>query len=474
MRAEPRASVRMVAATIAALSIPAFSSAAPRPDQLAFRDLYEELVETNTTLSSGSCTDAAKKMAARLRAAGFPDAGIHLIVAPDHPKEGSLVAVLRAPRAKAKPLLLLAHIDVVEAKREDWTRDPFTLFEEDGYFYARGASDDKAMAAVWVDSLIRLHQEGFQSTRDIKIALTCGEETIEAFDGVQYLLANHRELIDAQFALNEGGLGVLDEQGRRVMLGVQAGEKTPQDFRLEVVNPGGHSSRPVKDNAIYHLAAGLTRLSQHDFPIHFNETTRTYFNRMAVIQGGEIGTAMKALVANPADASAAELVTANPSWNAVLRTTCIATLLEAGHATNALPQRARANVNCRIFPGVAVEDVRRTLEQVVADPAITVTALKTRAPIAPPPELKPAIMRPIEKTSAEFFPDVPLVPMLQPGYTDGQFLNAAGIPTYGVGMFLDADFGRIHGLNERIRVESVYDGRDFLHALVKMYASEAQ
>lgn len=452
--------------------VPALAAAAPRPDQLVFRDLYEELVETNTTLSSGSCTEAAGKMAARLRSAGFPGKDIHVVVAPDHPKEGSLVAMLRAPRPQAKALLLLAHIDVVEARREDWARDPFTLFEEDGYFYARGASDDKAMAAVWVDSLIRLHREGFQPTRDVKIALTCGEETIEAFDGVQYLLANHRELIDAAFALNEGGFGMLDEQGRRVVMGVQAGEKTPQDFRLEVVNPGGHSSRPVKDNAIYRLAAGLTRLSQHDFPIQLNDTTRTYFNRMAAIQGGEIGAAMKALAANPADARAAGLVTANPSWNAMLRTTCVATLLDAGHATNALPQRARANVNCRIFPGVAVDDVRRTLEQILADPAITVTALKTRAPIAPPPELTPAIMRPIESLTDEFFPGVPVVPMQLSGYTDGPFLNAAGIPTYGLGMFLEPDFGRIHGENERIRVDSVYDGRDFLHALVKAYAGE--
>jgi acetylornithine deacetylase/succinyl-diaminopimelate desuccinylase-like protein len=227
----------------------------------------------------------------------------------------------------------------------------------------------------------------------------------------------------------------------------------------------------VKENAIYRLAAGLVRLSQHDFPIQLNETTRTYFNRLAVIQGGEIGAAMKTLAAQPTDANAAAIVTANPSWNAVLRTTCVATLLDAGHATNALPQRARANVNCRMFPGVDLEGVRRTIEQVVADPAITVTALKTRAPIAPPPELTPAILRPIEKLTAEFFPGVPLVPMLQPGYTDGQFLNAAGIPTYGIGMFLDADGGGIHGLNERIRVQSVYDGRDFLHALVKAYAS---
>jgi len=459
---------------LAALSLPVFADTAPRADQLAFRELYEELVETNTTLSSGSCTQAAEKMAARLRGAGLPETDVQLIVAPGHPEEGALVAVLRAPRPKGKALLLLAHLDVVEARHEDWARDPFTLIEEDGYFYARGAADDKAMAAIWVDSLIRLHREGFKPRRDIKIALTCGEETIEAFDTLPYLLAHHRDLIDAAFALNEGGYGVLDGQGRRVMMGVQAGEKTPQDFRLEVTNPGGHSARPVKDNAIYRLAAGLTRLSRHDFPIVLNETTRTYFGRMADIEGGDSGAAMKALVANPSDADAVERVTSNPTWNAVLRTTCVATMLDAGHATNALPQRARANVNCRIFPGVAVDEIRQTLEQVLADPAISVTALGTRAPVAAPPELTPAIQEPIEKLLAETYPGVPLVPMLSAGYTDGQFLNAAGIPTYGVGLFLDPDFGHVHGLNERIRVQSVYEGRDFLHALVKTYSGQVR
>lgn len=475
MKAQRRPSARVFAATLAAAALPAFAADAPRPDQVAFRGLYQELVETNTTLSSGSCTEAAEKMAARLRHAGFPAADIQVIVAPDHPREGSLVAVLRGSDSEARALLLLAHIDVVEARREDWTRDPFTLLEEDGYFYARGVADDKAMAAIWVDSLIRLHQQGFRPRRDLKMALTCGEETIEAFDGVQYLVANHRELIDAEFALNEGGAGLLDEQGRRVMMGVQAGEKTPQDFRLEVVNPGGHSSRPVKDNAIYHLSAGLTRLGQHEFPIQLNATTRTYFTRMASIKGGEVGAAMAKLVANPADEQAAALVTANPSWNAMLRTTCVATMLDAGHATNALPQRARANVNCRIFPGVTVDEVRDALEQVLADPAITVTALKTRAPIAAPPQLTPAIMQPIEQVTAKHYPGVPVLPMLQAGYTDGQFLNAAGIPTYGInGMFIDPDYGGIHGLNERIRVQSVYDGRDFLHELVKTYAVKAR
>lgn len=228
----------------------------------------------------------------------------------------------------------------------------------------------------------------------------------------------------------------------------------------------------MKDNAIYRLAAGLTRLSQHDFPIQLNATTRAYFKGLAAIQGGEVGAAMNALAANPADAGAADIVTVNPSWNATLRTTGVATMLDAGHATNALPQRARANVNCRMFPGVEAEEVRRTLEQVVADPAITVTALKARAPVAPAPELTRAILRPIEKLMADFYPDVPLVRMQSSGYTDGQFLNAAGIPTFGVGLFLDPDFGHVHGLNERIRVQSVVEGRDFLQALVKLYATE--
>ena len=441
-------------------------------DLPAFRALYEELVETDTTLSSGNCTAAAEKMAAHLRSAGLPESDVRVIVAPDHPKEGSLVAVLRAPRgASGKGVLLIAHLDVVEARREDWTRDPFELVEEGGYFHARGTADDKAMAAIWVDSLVRLHRERFQPLRDIKVALTCGEETLEAFDGLQYLVEQHRDLIDADLALNEGGLFMLDPQGRRVMMGIHVGEKTPRDFRLEVLNEGGHSARPVKDNAIYRLAAGLTRLGQHEFPLQLNETTRAFFVRVADIHGGEGGRAMKALVANPADAAAARSVTANPTWNAALRTTCVATMLDAGHATNALPQRARANVNCRIFPGATVEDVRRTLEQVVADPAIAVTAMPSRMPLAVPPVLTPAILQPLEELAAAHYPGVPLVPAQGSGYTDAPFLNAVGIPTFGLGLFVDPDFGHIHAANERIRVQSVYEGRDFLHALVKRYAS---
>jgi len=448
------------------------ASADLRPDQLAFRGLYKELVETNTTLSSGNCTEAANKMGARLQAAGMEDKDIHVLTAPQHPKEGSLVAVLHGSDPALEPMLLLAHIDVVEAKREDWVRDPFTLIEEDGFFYARGAVDDKAMAAIWVDTLVRFLQDGYRPPRTVKLALTCGEETIGAFNGAENLAAEHADLIAAGFALNEGAWGVLDAEGNRVMLTMQAGEKLPENYVLEVTNPGGHSSRPVKKNAIYQLAAALTRVSQHEFPIHLNDTTRTFFEHMGAIRDDEMGAAMQALAANPDDADALAIVKTDPSYNAVLHTTCVATTLEAGHATNALPQRATANVNCRIYPSDSIEDVRLALEQVVADPEVKVTAQPARSPIAVPPPLTPAIWDPIKATAAEIFPGLPVVPIFQAGGTDAPFLATIGIPTYGIGAyFLEPDLGHVHGLNERIRVNSLYDGREFLYALVRRLAA---
>jgi acetylornithine deacetylase/succinyl-diaminopimelate desuccinylase-like protein len=471
-RTHARASFTLAAA-LCAVSMTASAGDALRPDQAAYRELFRELVETNTTLSAGDCTEAAGKMAARLRKAGMPEQDIHLFSAPGHPKEGGLVAILPGSDPATRPMLLLAHVDVVEAKREDWTRDPFTLVEEDGYFYARGVADDKAMASIWVDTLVRFLQDGYKPRRTVKMALTCGEETIGAFNGAEYLSTQQRELIDAAFALNEGAWGTLDEQGRRIMITVQAGEKAAQDYRLEVRNPGGHSSRPVKDNAIYRLAAGLTKLSQYDFPIHLNDASREYFTRMADLKGGETGEAMRALVKDPTDAQAVATITQDPTWNAMLRTTCVATMMEAGHATNALPQRARAIVNCRIYPSETFEDVRQALARVVGDPAIEVTTLKSRGPAAKAPPLTPEIMQPIEQVAARIYPGVPLLPLFQAGATDGQFLGAAGIPTYGIGvLFFDPDLGGIHGLNERIRVQSLYDGRDFLYDLVKIYADQ--
>jgi len=467
-----------VAAAMFALS----ALAAPPQDTAAgeqrFRALYKELVETNTTLSAGSCTLAAERMASRLKAAGFPDSDLHLYAAPDHPKEGGLVAVYPGRDPTRKAILLLAHIDVVEAKREDWTRDPFTLIEENGSFYARGSSDDKAQAAIWIDTLIRYRAENYKPKRTLKVALTCGEETAGAFNGAEWLTQNRRELIDAAFALNEGAAGELDAGGRRVSLDVEAGEKFPQNYRLEVTNPGGHSSRPVKDNAIYRLAAALTRVGAYDFPAQFTDANRAYFTGMAKIQAAkgqsETANAMNAFLRDPGDARALALVSAkDPSWNATLRTTCVATMLDAGHATNALPQRARANINCRIFPGVSTDSVRAKLEELVADPLVLVTALETRGPTSPPPPLTPAVLGPIEKLAAEFWPGVPVLPILQPGATDGEFTNGVGIPTFGVEpVFVGPDLGHIHGLNEYIGVKSLLEGREFLYRLVKIYADE--
>ncbi len=448
-------------------------SSALSPDLAAFRATYQELVETNTALSVGSCTEAAEKMAARLKAAGYPDADLHLFTGPGHPKEGGLTAVLHGTDSSAKGVLLLAHIDVVEAKREDWTRDPFKLVEENGYFYGRGASDDKAMASVWVDTLVRYRKVGFQPRRDIKMALTCGEETEGSFNGADYLVRNERPWVDAAFALNEGAGGRLDEKGNRISLGVQAGEKVYQDFTLQTTNPGGHSSRPVKANAIYELADGLGRLRDYDFPVQFNDATRLYWDRMSKIVGGEAGAAMQAILKDPTDAKADATLSKDPTWHSMLRTTCVATRLSGGHANNALPQRADANVNCRIFPGTPIDSVRETLAKVMADPGISVSIVEPRSPAPTAPPLTPAMLGPIEKVSGEMWPGVPVVPTMSTGATDGVFMTAGGIPTYGLsGMFGDPDGGGVHGLNERIRVRSLYEGRDFLYRVVKLYANQ--
>lgn len=469
----------LIAAAAATLICASYCAGAePVAGEAKFRELYQELIETNTALSNGSCTLAAERMAARLKAAGFADTDLHLFTAPGHPKEGGLVAFYPGRDSKLKAILLLAHIDVVEAKREDWTRDPFTLVEENGAFYARGVIDDKAEAAIWVDTLIRYKQENYRPRRTIKLALTCGEETAGAFNGAQWLVEHERDLIDAAFAVNEGAFGELDAEGHKVALEIQAGEKTAQNFRLEVTNPGGHSSRPLKDNAIYRLAKALLRIEGYDFPAQFTDGSRAYFSGMAQIQAAkgntQVADAMRALVKDPNDAQAIALVSAkDPSWNATLRTTCVATMLDAGHATNALPQRARANINCRIFPGVAPETVRAKLEELVADAAVKVSTLETRGPSSPPPPLTPQILAPVQKLAAEFFPGVPVLPILQPGATDGEFLNAGGIPTYGIEpLFAGPDLGHIHGLNEYISVKSLLDCRDFLYRLIRIYSEQ--
>jgi acetylornithine deacetylase/succinyl-diaminopimelate desuccinylase-like protein len=442
-----------------------------RPDQAAFRELYEELVETNTTLSSGSCTLAAQRMAGRLKVAGMPDNQITLFAHPNHPKEGGLVAVYPGTSKSLKPILAIAHIDVVEAKREDWIRDPFTLIEENGYFYGRGTLDDKAMAATLVDTLIRFQRLGYKPKRTVKIALTCGEETNGAFNGVEWLAANKRDLIDAEFALNEGGGGTSDGKGKVVAQAMQVGEKTFATYRLETRNPGGHSSVPRPDNALYQLAHALVRIEAHEFPLEMSETTQTYFREAGAGRKDEIGRAMVALASNPADRASEAIANRDPFLHSNLRTTCVATMLDGGHARNALAQRAGAYVNCRIFPGHSVEEIRAELARIIADPKVQITVLPPLRPTPPAPPLDQKVMDPAKALAAKYFPGVPVVPMMSNGYTDSTFLTAVGIPAYGVpGAWADPDGNGAHGLNERIEVRSLYVGRDYLYDLIKAYA----
>ena len=442
-----------------------------RAGEAEFRALYKELVETNTTLSVGSCTDAANAMKARLSAAGYADDQLHLIVPPGRPKDGNLVAILPGSDKSLKPLLLLAHIDVVEANRDDWERDPFKLVEENGFFYARGSSDDKAMAAVFADSMVRYKQEKYRPKRTIKLALTCGEETPNTFNGVSYLIQNHRDLIDAGFALNEGGGGRYDQKtGVYRFVAVLASEKVYQDFTLTTHNQGGHSSRPTPDNAIYQLAHALDKIEAHQFKVEFNETSRSFFEKFGVIEGGQKGADMIA-AAKSGDAEAIERLKKDPSSNAILRTNCVATQLSGGHAPNALPQRATANVNCRMFPGRSAEEVRQELIAAIGDPGVTVEfQAPPEKPGAPPP-LSKEVIQPIEALSRDMYPGVAVIPTISSGATDGRFLTPAGIPTYGVsGMLSDGATSNAHGLNERIRVQTLIEGREFLYRLAKLYA----
>ncbi len=425
--------------TVLAVGLVAIGVAtAQAPEPAEFRAIYKELVEINTTDSAGDTSKAAEAMAARLKA--------------------------------GKPLLLLAHLDVVEARREDWSFDPFKLTEKDGYFYGRGTIDDKAMAAIFVDAFIRLRREGFVPQRDLILGLTADEElgATSKNNGVRWLLANHRNLIDAEMAINEGGGGELRD-GRHVVLRVQTSEKVPLNFRLQVTNKGGHSSRPERDNAIYRLAEGLARLGKFDFPFALNETTRAFFARSADQRQG--ADQMRAILRTPPDADAVALLSKDSGFNALVRTTCVATRLEGGHANNALPQMARAVVNCRILPGERAEEVQRTIARVVADDQITVTP--TSEPIASPPSpLDPRIMAHVQRLTDAMFPGALVIPTMSTGATDGRFLRNAGIPTYGVsGIFTDASDNRTHGRDERIGIRDLYAGRDFLHNLVKVLAS---
>ena len=431
------------------------------PTRTLAHDIYKQLIEIDTTESSGSMTIAAEAMAQRLIDAGFPKSDV--VVLTPEARHGNLVARLRGS-GKEKPLLLLAHLDVVEARREDWSTDPFTLVEKDGYYYARGSQDDKAMAAIWIATLIRLKREGYVPNRDIIVALTADEETGN-YNGVSWLLQTHRDLIDAAFALNEGGGGAIRD-GKNLYNGVGASEKVYVTFRLEVKNPGGHSSLPREPNAIYQLADALTKLHAYQFPVKLNEITRAYFERMAAFEDPAIARDMRALAQHD-DAEAAARLSKNFVYNARMRTTCVATRLDAGHADNALPQTARATVNCRVLPGDDPEFVRAQLVKVINDPAVEVTWIDRAKPSVASP-LDPAVMKPIEEVTNELWPGVVVVPLMATGASDGLYLRNAGIPTYGVsGIFSEIGESRAHGKDERVGVRQFYDAVQFLYLLVK-------
>ena len=434
------------------------------PSEQRARAIYQQLVEINTTdTPAGSVTKAAEAMAARFKAAGFADTDIHLLG--PAPNKFNLVVRYRGSGAQ-RPLLLLAHLDVVEAKREDWSADPFVFREEGGWFYGRGTSDDKAMASHFVANLLRLKEEGFRPSRDLILALTADEEGGD-FNGASWLVREHRELVDAEFAINEGGSGNM-RKGQYLTNEVQASEKVYQDFKLDVVNSGGHSSLPVKDNAISHLAQGLARLAALDFPAQLNEITRGYFERSAAVERDPaIAADMKAVAgATPNPEAVARLSAKLPYWNSMMRTTCVATRLAGGHANNALPQLATANVNCRILPGVSVDSVKQILVDTLADAKIVVSLVGEATP-SQPAALRPDVMSAVESLTEQMFPGVIVVPVMSTGATDGLHFRNAGIPTFGIdATFGDMDDVRMHGRDERVGVKQYFEGLEFQYRLI--------
>ena len=457
----------LLAVILLVLSSASASAADLTEHQLLAREIYKELVEINTTHSMGDNTRAAQAIEARLLAAGFPREDVQVIVPAE--RKGNLVARLRSRAPTHRPILLLAHIDVVEADPADWSVDPFEFLERDGHFYGRGTTDDKAQAAIWTANMIRMQVEGYRPNRDIIMALTADEEG-GPVNGVQHLLAEHRDLVDAAFVLNEGGGGAI-QNGIRIANSVQAAEKVYQSYTLEVVNPGGHSSLPRKDNAINELAAALLKIAAHEFPVALNEVTRAYFGQSGSSLPPAEEKLVQGLLHQPPTAAAIEHFSAIPVFNSRIRTTCIATQVTAGHAPNALPQRAQATVNCRILPGVDPASIQSALERVVDDSRVSITPVAEPTPSAPSP-LTEEIMAPIQEVTEAMWPGVKVVPNMSTGATDGLFFRNAGIPVYGVsGIFGDIDDVRAHGRDERLLVESFYDGLEFLDRLVRTYTS---
>ena len=463
-----------MAALLGAASVQAQSDESPRA--LA-RSIFQELVEINTTDSVGNVTTAAEAMAKRFRGAGFPESDMALLG--PNPRKKNLVVRLHGS-GQHEPVLLIGHLDVVEARREDWTTDPFKFIEKDGYFYGRGTQDMKDGDAIMVTTLIRLRKAGFKPDRDIILALTADEEGGTA-NGVDWLLKNHRDLIDAQYVINHDGYSVVTEHGKPLSYELGGTEKVYGDFQLMVTNPGGHSSLPVPDNAIYALAEGLGRIAKFEFPFDLNTVTRAYYEQMATIETGQRAADMRAILRTPPDPQAIARLSRAPADHSMMHTTCVATRLEGGHANNALPQRAAAVVNCRILPGHSPEEVRQQLAKVVDDPRIKVRWIDDNGQAQdkgsdrksyPPPPLNPEIMKPLESLVASEWPGLKVVPNMSVGASDGVFTSAAGMPTYIItGVANDKDNERAHGRDERLGVDSFYKGNEFFHQFLRALTS---
>jgi acetylornithine deacetylase/succinyl-diaminopimelate desuccinylase-like protein len=451
---------------------PVYTPGALTPQQEFTRGIYKELVEINTGVTTGNITTAAQAMARRFREAGIPDADI--FVGGPRPEKHNVVARIRGRRGAeaGKPLLLLAHIDVVEALKADWSPDldPFVFTERDGYYYGRGTADDKAMASIFVANVFRMKQEGWIPDRDVIIALTADEESGPA-NGVDWLVKNHPELVDAGLVINEGGGGTLRD-GRPLFNGIGAAEKVTTNFTLRATNRGGHSSVPRDDNAITALADALSKVGRYKFPIQFNDVTRTFFTRTADLEAPAMGKAMKALVKNPADAAALKVVAADPRYNSMLRTTCVATGLTGGHATNALPQLAEANINCRLYPTDSPDSVRVAFERLIADTTVHVI-IRSQRPPTPILGIPAELLQPVTRLTKEMFGDIPVIPVMGTGATDSRFFRARGVPAFGVsGLFSDPTVdARAHGRDERMSVKSYFEGQEFLYRLTRELAT---
>jgi acetylornithine deacetylase/succinyl-diaminopimelate desuccinylase-like protein len=447
-------------------------AAATDADQRLAREIFKELVEIDTSHTGGDTTRAADAVAARLKQAGLPAADVQ-VLGPTKTR-GNLVARLHSAGAGAglgvganakPPLLLLAHLDVVDAKRSDWTVDPFTFLERDGYYYGRGTQDDKSLAALWITTIMRLHRERLPLDRDVILALTADEEN-GPDNGVRWLLAQHRPLIDAGLCLTEGAGGEMKD-GRRLSVDIEPSEKGYLTFALEVKNKGGHSSLPEPDNAIVRLGAALAKVHAHQFPVDLNPVTRAYFQQMAKIETGALAADLRAVAAPHPDGRAALRLSRLPRFNARLRTTCVPTMISGGHAENALPQSARAIVNCRVLPGQGAASVQAALVDAIADPAVGISVVELPLDPNPPSPLPPELVATVARAADAVWPGVPVVPVMVTGATDGRFLRAAGIPTYGLtGLFIDVGDIRAHGQDERLPVKSFVEAQDFLYHVV--------